>query len=105
LVAKSELGGAPAKSWGYQVIMQSNEGYPDGGDFLSRKVNEYAGQHRFGGGNDLDCDPHVLDMIVTPASGGADEVQKQHDILGKYKCAATPAGSKLAILPMVYPGS
>jgi len=105
LVAKSELGGAPQRGWGYQVIMQSNEGYPDAGDFLSRKVNEFAGQHRFGGGTDYDCDPHVLDIVVGAGAGGADEVQKQHEVLGNYKCAPTPAGYKLAVVPMVYPGT
>jgi carbohydrate-binding DOMON domain-containing protein len=105
LVAKQDLGGAPQKGWGYQVVMQSNEGYPDAGDFLSRKVNEYAGQHRFGGGTDYDCDPHVLDILAGSGSGGDDEAQKQHDILSKYKCAPTPAGYKLAIVPMVYPGT
>jgi hypothetical protein len=39
-------------SWGYQVLMQSNEGYPDKKDLLTRKVNEVNGEHRFGGGND-----------------------------------------------------
>ena len=44
--------------------MQSNEGFPDGKDLLTRKVNEYEGQHRFGGGTDTDCDPHVIDILV-----------------------------------------
>jgi len=100
LVAKSDLGGAPSRGWGYQVLMQSNEGYPDAGDFLSRKVNEYPGQHRFGGGTDYDCDPHVLDMIVSPGSGGDAEIKKQHEVLGGYKCP-----SKQATVPMVYPGA
>jgi hypothetical protein len=104
LVAKADLGGAPQKGWGYQAIMQSNEGYPDGGDFLSRKVNEYPGQHRFGGGTDYDCDPHVLDIFAGAATGAADETDKQHAALAKYRCAPTPAGYKLATLPMVYPG-
>ena len=79
-----------------------------GADVTNVRVGDrvvFAGQHRFGGGSDYDCDPHVLDLIVAPGSGGEDEIKKQHEILGKYKCAATPAGSKLAILPMVYPGS
>jgi carbohydrate-binding DOMON domain-containing protein len=105
LVAKSDLGGAPAKGWGYQVVMQSNEGYPDAGDFLSRKVNEYAGQHRFGGGTDYDCDPHVIDMIAGQAKGKSDEADRQHEVLAKYRCAQTPAGYKLAVVPMVYPGT
>ncbi len=44
--------------------MQSNEGFPDEADLLTRKVNEYEGQHRFGGGNDGDCDPHAMDVLA-----------------------------------------
>ena len=54
--------------------MQSNEGFPDGKDLLTRKVNEYEGQHRFGGGTDSDCDPHVIDILAGNGTGAADEV-------------------------------
>ena len=54
--------------------MQSNEGFPDGKDLLTRKVNEYEGQHRFGGGTDGDCDPHVIDILAGNGTGAADEV-------------------------------
>jgi carbohydrate-binding DOMON domain-containing protein len=57
------LGEGDPATWGYQVIMQSNEGFPAGNDLLTRKVNEYEGQHRFGGGTDYDCDPHVMDIL------------------------------------------
>ena len=56
--------------------MQSNEGFPGDTDLLTRKVNEYEGQHRFGGGTDFDCDPHVMDML-------GDQAQ-----LADYKCEA-----------------
>ena len=49
--------------------MQSNEGFPAGNDLLTRKVNEYEGQHRFGGGNDGDCDPHVMDILAGKGAG------------------------------------
>jgi carbohydrate-binding DOMON domain-containing protein len=98
----SALGGAPQESWGYQVLMQSNEGFPDKKDLLLRKVNEFEGQHRFGGGSDYDNDPHVIDILVPP---DGDAAQKQHEILSKYNKAATTdvKPSDLAVVPMVYP--
>ncbi|HUJ28660.1 MAG TPA: glucodextranase DOMON-like domain-containing protein [Myxococcales bacterium] len=102
VVNTSDLGGPPQASWGYQVLMQSNEGFPGKTDLLTRKVNEFEGQHRFGGGTDYDNDPHVMDIIVPP---GGDPVQKQHEILSKYNKAATTdvKPADLAVLPMVYP--
>jgi hypothetical protein len=96
------LGGKPQASWGYQVLMQSNEGFPDKTDLLTRKVNEFEGQHRFGGGTDYDNDPHVIDILVPP---GGDPVKKQHEILSKYNKAATTdvKFEDLAVVPMVYP--
>ena len=102
VVDTAALGGLPQPSWGYQVLMQSNEGFPDKGDLLTRKVNEYEGQHRFGGGTDYNNDPHVLDILVPP---GGDPVKKQHEILSKYNKAATTdvKPEDLAVVPMVYP--
>jgi carbohydrate-binding DOMON domain-containing protein len=98
-----QLGGLPQPGWGYQVLMQSNEGFPAKTDLLTRKVNEMEGQHRFGGGTDYDNDPHVLDMLVPP---GGDPVKKQHELLSKYNKAATePKPEDLAVVPMVYPGA
>lgn len=102
VVKKSDLGGIPKANWGFQVIMQSNEGYPDSHDLLTRKVNEYQGKHRFGGGSDYDCDPQVLDILVPPAKGGKDEIQAQYKAL-KFHCDAKGKGP-LVLLPMVYPG-
>ncbi len=103
VVPVSALGGAPSPKWGVQAVMQSNEGYPSGRDILTRKVNEVAGQHRFGGGSDWDCDPHVLDILAGKAEGDASEVEAQHRAL-HYTCG--PDGdlskSKLAVLPMIY---
>jgi len=83
--------GDPAK-WGWQVVMQSNEGFPAGTDLLTRKVNEYEGQHRFGGGTDTDCDPHVMDIL------GDQEAQKQQLA---YECNADGTAKKKATLKMV----
>jgi carbohydrate-binding DOMON domain-containing protein len=102
-VKKSELGGAPTKDWGFQAIVQSNEGYPDADSVLARKVNEAPGQHRFGGGNDHMCDPHVLDLLAGKARGGADEKEAQFKALKAHTCDASGNGTK-AIVPMIYPG-
>jgi len=95
-VSKKDLGD-PAPGWGYQLVMQSNEGYPAKTDLLTRKVNESRGEHRFGGGRDDDCDPQVIDMLMPPAKGDKAEIKAQHVILKKYACG------KPAELPMVYP--
>jgi hypothetical protein len=50
-------------------------------------VNENRGEHRFGGGRDDNCDPHVIDILAP----------NQHDVLKTYKCGQP------AELPMIYP--
>lgn len=93
-VPLSELGGdGNVDGWGYQVVMQSNEGFPAATDFLTRKVNEYEGQHRFGGGNDADCDPHAMDVLEGPDA-------KQADMLA-YTCAPDGKATKTATLKMI----
>jgi carbohydrate-binding DOMON domain-containing protein len=101
-VGKQDLGGAPAAGWGWQVVVQSNEGYPDAKDLLTRKVNEFAGQHRFGGGTDWDCDPHAIDMLTGLAKGEPAEAEAQYQALKAYECNADGSTKKLAIVPMVY---
>ena len=94
-----DLEGDPTK-WGYQVIVQSNEGFPDKADLLTRRVNEYEGQHRFGGGNDGDCDPHAIDILAGGGAGGADETAAQHAML-KYECNPDGTAKQGAVLKMV----
>ncbi|HVP60365.1 MAG TPA: glucodextranase DOMON-like domain-containing protein [Myxococcaceae bacterium] len=101
VVDNAQLGGPPQTTWGYQVLMQSNEGFPDKHDLLTRKVNEFEGQHRFGGGSDYDNDPHVIDIIVP---SGGDPIKKQYEILSKYNHnTKEPKPEDLAVVPMVYP--
>ena len=71
--------------------MQSNEGFPTEGDLLTRKVNEFEGQHRFGGGTDYDCDPHAMDILG------------DHGMLA-YECEADGTATKMAELTMVKAG-
>lgn len=100
-VPLKDIGEGDPKTWGYQVVMQSNEGFPDKADFLTRKVNEFEGQHRFGGGDDGDCDPQVIDILAGDAVGAADEAKLQHEMLSKYDCDPNHPG--LATITMVNP--
>ncbi len=101
-VPKAELG-EPSKAWGWQVVVQSNEGYPDGNDVLTRDVNEIEGEHRFGGGNDWDCDPHAIDILAGAAKGDKSEQKAQYDAL-QYKCAGSDTSkATLAVVPVIYP--
>ncbi len=96
-----ELGGGDPKTWGYQVVMQSNEGYPADKDILTRRVNEYEGQHRFGGGNDGMCDPHVMDVLAGDAKGLPAEVDLQKKMLA-YECNPDGTSKSMATLTMVH---
>ena len=92
-VDMAALGEGDPSQWGYQVLVQSNEGFPEGKDLLTRKVNEYEGQHRFGGGTDYDCDPGTIDILAADA-------QTQHDML-KYECNPDGSAKQMATLKMV----
>jgi hypothetical protein len=59
---------------------------------LTRKVNEYEGQHRFGGGNDGDCDPHAIDVLGDAVSQAA---------MLAYECGPDGSSKKKATLTMV----
>lgn len=88
-----DLGGdGNVDAWSYQVIMQSNEGFPDSDSLLARKVNEYEGQHRWGGGHDGSCDPHVMDVLESAAV-----TQKQQLA---YECGPNGESVKKATLQM-----
>lgn len=95
-----ELGEGDPNTWGYQVVMQSNEGFPADNDLLTRKVNEYEGQHRFGGGFDTDCDPHAIDILAGAGKGEKSEVDAQHEML-KFECAEDGSPKTGAVLKMV----
>jgi len=93
-VPLAELGGdGNVDGWSYQVVMQSNEGFPAAADFLTRKVNEYEGQHRFGGGNDADCDPHAMDVLDGPGASQAEMLA--------HTCAPDGKATKPATLKMI----
>jgi len=99
-VKKDQIGDGDPATWGYQVVVQSNEGFPAKTDLLTRRVNEYEGQHRFGGGNDGMCDPHVMDVLAGNADGSEDEIAAQHDMLS-YTCSDDGSEDVLATLTMI----
>jgi hypothetical protein len=99
-VTLDELGGGDPATWAYQVVMQSNEGFPADTDLLTRKVNEYEGQHRFGGGTDGDCDPHVMDVLAGAGAGEDSEIEAQHQMLA-YECNPDGTTKQPAVLTMV----
>ncbi len=95
-----DLGEGDPATWGYQVVVQSNEGFPDGAEVLTRRVNEYEGQHRFGGGNDGNCDPAVMDLLAGKGTGDAAEIEAQKAML-KYECNPDGSAKQPAVLQMV----
>ena len=99
-VKTDQIGAGDPATWGYQVVVQSNEGFPAKTDLLTRRVNEYEGQHRFGGGNDLMCDPHVMDVLAGNADGSEDEITAQYDML-TYTCSDDGTEDVLATLTMI----
>jgi carbohydrate-binding DOMON domain-containing protein len=103
-VPLADLGGGDPAKWRYQVLVQSNEGFPEKTDLLTRKVNEYEGQHRFGGGNDADCDPHVMDLLAGSATGDKAEAEVQKTMLA-YECAPDGSAKSMATLTMVPPAA
>lgn len=96
----ADLGEGDPSTWAYQVVVQSNEGFPESAEVLTRRVNEYEGQHRFGGGSDGMCDPHVMDVLAGKGEGAAEEVEAQKAMLA-YECNPDGTVKKMAVLDMV----
>jgi hypothetical protein len=82
IIKKSDLG-VDLKKAGLQLLVGSNEGYDNqpGNGILARTVNEFEGEHRFGGGDDSDVDPNFVDCLGGAGKGGDDEVKAQHEML------------------------
>ena len=99
-VDAAALGGGDPTTWGVQVVVQSNEGFPAPTDLLTRKVNEYEGQHRFGGGNDGDCDPHVVDVLAGKGAGAPEEADEQYKMLA-YQCNQDGTSKQKATLKLI----
>jgi carbohydrate-binding DOMON domain-containing protein len=100
LVDRKALGGAVSLRWGVQVVVTSSEPFPEPGNLMVRKVNEVAGLHRFGGGRDGRCDPHVLDALAGAAQGAPAEVDAQKAALA-YACGPGDSTLRAPVLPML----
>jgi hypothetical protein len=108
-VKKSDLGvdaSADITQWGYGILMLSATGFPGDWCVLMRRVNEYEGQHRFGGGADGAGDPNVIDLFAGNADGSEDEIQLQYDMLKNWESGMDPEDTsedKLTVIKLVYP--
>lgn len=109
-VKKVDLGVAEdvdITQWGYGILMLSATGFPGDWCVLMRRVNEYEGDHRYGGGSDGSGDPNVIDMFVDNADGSEDEIQIQYDMLDDWESGMDPedtSENKLTTIKLVYPG-
>lgn len=104
VVKKSEMGATKDTDigkWAWQVVSQSNEGYPDPEDLITRNVNEYRGLHRIGGGSDYMGDPELMDILVWPARGTLQEAKDQFEILNVWESYPDPKMDKLAVVPLL----
>jgi len=88
--------------WGFQIFSQSNEGFPDPEDVLTRNVNEYRGLHRWGGGSDYWGDPEFVDIIMWPAKGTLQEAKDQFEVLNVWESYPNPLQDVKAVVPLVY---
>jgi prepilin-type processing-associated H-X9-DG protein len=94
------LGEGDPSQWGYQVLMLGQEGFPAGNDLLTRRVNEFEGQHKFGGGHDGDCDPHIIDLLAGKGVGDQNEINLQKKMLA-HSCNTDGTSNKVSILTMI----
>ncbi len=104
VVSRKALGvgsDADISKWAYQVIAQSNEGFPDPGDVLTRNVNEFRGLHRFGNGSDYSGDPEVIDILTWPAKGTLQEAKDQFAIMNVWESYPDPKMDVHTVLPLI----
>jgi hypothetical protein len=94
------LGEGDPSQWGYQVLMLGQDGFPAGKDLLTKRVNEFEGQHRFGGGNDGDCDPNIIDLLAGKGTGNISEINLQNKMLA-FSCDADGNSKKMPTLTMI----
>lgn len=85
--------GVPEGTWGFQVFILGQEGYPEADSLRVREVKANRAEWRFGGGDDGPFDPNVIDLL-------APEGTTQQAILSQYDVAE----KRLAVVPMVYGG-
>lgn len=100
VVPRAQLAKSDLRTWRFQVTLGGQDGFPAGKSVLVKAVNEYEGLHRFGGGNDFDCDPHVLDVLAGLAVGASGEAKAQKEQL-VYECAEDGAAKQRAALQLI----
>ncbi|MBE3598557.1 MAG: hypothetical protein IMX02_07075 [Limnochordaceae bacterium] len=83
--------GEPQPTWGYQVFILGQEGYPEADSLRVREVKANRAEWRFGGGDDGTYDPNVIDLLAPDGT-------TQQAILGTYGVRE----KRLAVVPMVY---
>lgn len=99
-VPRKQLAEKDPKQWRYQVTLGGQDGFPANGSVLVKPVNEYEGLHRFGGGTDTNCDPHVLDVFSGLALGTTNEAEGQRKQL-QYECGADGTAKRPAMLELI----
>ncbi|MFZ5446676.1 MAG: glucodextranase DOMON-like domain-containing protein [Myxococcota bacterium] len=99
-VPRAQLASSDPRRWRYQVTLASQDGFPSGNSVLLRQVNEAGGAHRFGGGDDGQCDPQVLDVLAGLAVGASGEVKAQAEQLA-FECDEAGEPRRRATLRLI----
>lgn len=100
VVTRAQLAKSDLRTWRFQVTLGGQDGFPSGRSLLVKPVQEFAGPHRFGGGSDFDCDPHVLDALAGLAVGASGEAKEQKVQLS-YECSEDGEAKQRATLKLV----
>ena len=94
-VPKSLIG-EPQPHWGYQCFMMlydpANLRY---GHFQQGRVQRFAGNNVFGGGDEYQGHPNVIDILAPTA-------QVQYDIMSRFTSSPNRAENRFAVVPMIY---
>ncbi len=97
-----ELGNANLTSWGYQVVVQSNDEFPTSTDLLTRRVQVRASPQCFGGADSAGCRVAVLDCLAGSARGDKTEIDAQHRML-QCRSGSDSTGQPVG-LRLIHPG-
>jgi hypothetical protein len=95
MVPKDQLGGEPQPHWGYQCFAL---GYAPENlahkQFQNMQVQRFTSEQHFGGGNDYQGDPNVLDLL-------APSKQEQFRWLSNYASRQYRDANRYAVVPMM----
>ncbi|MBD3425208.1 MAG: hypothetical protein GF417_12295 [Candidatus Latescibacteria bacterium] len=96
IVSREALGNPTLEdmqNWDIMVVMTSHDGHSDDTNFGdTRWVNESTGEWQFGGGDNSDRDPNIIDLAVSPGLG-KNPGRSQSDMLN-YRTAAAQERSE-----------